>query len=173
MTSLTKVIWLLIAIAVGVVVLIVGTTVVANIAGQQPETITIDDAKNAQLTLRKDATFADPSTYEEISDRDFALVVKNPWANKDRRIILRGTIFQFDTVTGPDRFLAKVGTSTIGIGNNQTAQFIGMSTELDSFIEGDEIVLHVVVDGEYEYTSTSDKYTAVPRFQIGIIQRVG
>ncbi|MDZ7915241.1 MAG: hypothetical protein U5O16_25995 [Rhodococcus sp. (in: high G+C Gram-positive bacteria)] len=100
----------------------------------------------------------------------FALVVKNPWANKDRRIVLRGTIFQFDTVTGPDRFLANVGTSTFSVGNNQTAQFIGMSTELDSFIEGDEIVLHVVVDGEYEYTSTSDKFTAVPRFQIGIVQ---
>ena len=170
MTVLTKVIWFLIALAVGVAVLIVGTTVVANIAGSKPETVTIDDAKNAQLTLRQDPTFTDSSTYEEINDRDFALVVKDPWANRDRRIVLRGRIFQFDTVTGPDRFLANVGTSTIGIGNNQTAQFIGMGRELDSFIEGDEVILRVVVDGEYEYTSTSDKFTAVPRFQIGIIE---
>ncbi len=170
MTSLTKVIWLLIAIAVGVVALIVGTTVVANLAGSKPETITIDDAKNTQLTLRKDPTFTDSSTYEEINGRDFALVVKDPWANNDRRIVLRGKIFQFDTITGTDRFLANVGTSANGIGNNQTAQFIGIESELDSFVEGDEVILHVVVDGEYAYTSTSDKFTTVPRFQVGIIE---
>ncbi|MGV0154456.1 hypothetical protein ACSW29_14070 [Rhodococcus sp. GB-02] len=172
MTSLTKVIWFLIALAVGVVALIVGTTVVANLAGSKPETITIDNAKNAQLTLRKDPTFTDPATYEAIDSRDFALVVKNPWANKDRRIVLHGKIFQFDTTTGPDRFLADVGTSTIGIGNNQTAHFIGMSKELDSLIEGDEVTLYVVVDGEYGYTTTADKYTTVPQFQVGIIQSV-
>ncbi|MDV6274116.1 DUF2510 domain-containing protein [Rhodococcus erythropolis] len=173
MTSLTKVIWFLIALFVGVVALIVGTTVVANLAGEKPETITIDDATNTQLTLRKDPTFTDPATYQEIDSRDFALVVKNPWANRDRRIVLHGKIFQFDTATGPDRFLADVGASVNDVGNDQTAQFIGMSKELDSLIEGDEVTLYVVVDGEYSYTSTADYKLTVPRFQIGIIEMAG
>ena len=173
MTSLTKVIWFLIALAVCVVALIGGTTIVANLAGSKPETITIDDAENAQLTLRKDPTLTHPATYQEIDSRDFALTVKNPWANKDRRIILHGKIFQFDTATGPDRFLANVGTSASGIGNDQTAQFIGMSEELDSLVEGDEVTLYVVVDGEYSYTSTADDKLTVPQFQIGIIETAG
>lgn len=169
MTSLTKVIWFLIAIAVGAVVLIVGTTIVANLAGPKPETVTIDDSTYRQLMLRKDPTFTDPATYQAIDDRDLALIVKNPWVNQDRRIILYGTIFQFDTTTGTDRFLANIGTSSLGIGNSQNAHLVGTIGGLESFIEGDTVKLHAVTDGEYQYTS-SGKLITVPQFQVGLIE---
>lgn len=169
MTALTKVIWFLIALAAGVVALVVGTTVVANLAGSKPETVTIDDATYTQLMLRKDPTSTDPATYQEIDDRDLALIVKDPWANKDRRIVLYASIYQFDTITGTDRFLANVGTSPLGIGNSQNAQLVGTITGLESFVEGDTVKLHVVVDGEYQFTS-SGKEIVVPQFQIGIIE---
>ena len=169
MTALTKVIWFLIALAAGVVALIVGTTVIANLAGSKPETVTIDDATYTQLMLRKDPTSTDPATYQEIDDRDLALIVKDPWANKDRRIVLYASIYQFDTITGTDRFLANVGTSPLGIGNSQNAQLVGTITGLESFVEGDTVKLHVVVDGEYQFTS-SGKEIVVPQFQIGIIE---
>lgn len=51
----------------------------------------------------------DPSTYQAISAREFALLVKNPDANIGRKIVLYGAVTQFDTATGQNSFIARTG----------------------------------------------------------------
>lgn len=56
MTSLTKVIWFLIALFVGVVALIMGTTIVANLAGSKPEPTYLGSDAGAEATTRETKT---------------------------------------------------------------------------------------------------------------------
>ena len=120
--------------------------------------------------LQSDQTILDASTYEEITQRDFEMILKDVSAQSGRRIILYGSIRQFDSATGPDRFLADVGTSALGVGNFESAHLIGNSATLKPFVKDDRVKMHVVVDGEYSYTSTADFKLTVPQFQVGIIE---
>ncbi|QSE94211.1 DUF2510 domain-containing protein [Rhodococcus pseudokoreensis] len=122
------------------------------------------------LDASKDPTLLDPSTYEEINERDFAVILKNPWDHIGRRVILHGTVWQFDTATGSDHFLAEVGTSPTRLMNNERAYIDGRASVLAPFVEGDEVTMHVVVDGQKTYTSTEEKEITVPQFQVAMIE---
>ena len=52
----------------------------------------------------------DPSTYQALSAREFALLIKNPDASIGRKIVLYGVVTQFDTATGQNSFRAVTGT---------------------------------------------------------------
>ncbi len=122
------------------------------------------------LDSSNDPTLFKPSSYEEINERDFAIILKNPWDHVGRRVVLHGTVWQFDTATGGDHFLAEVGTSPTGLMNNERAFMVGKASLLAPFIEGDEVTMHVVVDGQMTYTSTEDEEITVPQFQVAMIE---
>ena len=137
-----------------------------------PEQAQRQEAVDTQLGLQSDPTLADPATYEELSKRDLDLIMKDIYSENGRRIVLYGSIRQFDSATGTGRFLADIGTSAIGVGNNESAHLIGDPVTLKPFVAGDEVKMFVLVDGEYSYTSTADFKLTVPQFQIRMIEMV-
>lgn len=159
-----KVLIPILAVLGGLIVIFVGVNI---LAGPAPSP-TMVESKPAKV----EQSISDSSTYREVDERELALILKDPDTNKGERIIVYGQIWQFDTRTGPDRFLADIGTNPLGIGNNQSAQLIGTESSLKTLVSGDKVRMHVIVDGEYSYTSTADHKLTVPQFQIGIIQPV-
>ncbi|MGQ5692158.1 DUF2510 domain-containing protein [Rhodococcus erythropolis] len=155
--------------------IVVATLIVAAVVNdalnpRQAEQQQQQQAISTRDDLQSDQTILDGSTYEEITQRDFELILKDVSVQSGRRIILYGSIRQFDSATGPDRFLADVGTSALGVGNFESAHLIGNSATLKPFVKDDRVKMHVVVDGEYSYTSTADFKLTVPQFQVGIIE---
>ncbi|MDI9905621.1 hypothetical protein [Rhodococcus sp. IEGM 1406] len=161
--------------AVAIVVLF-GAIVAANLGDDQDNSSTdrqqtrYQQSVDTRNKLHTDATLSDPSTYEEISKRDFEVILKDLRAQDGRRIVLYGSIWHFDGAVGLDRFLAHVGTSTSSIGNTESAHLVGDPAMLKPFVKGDDVKMFVVVDGEYSYTSKADVEITVPQFQIGIIE---
>lgn len=46
----------------------------------------------------------EPSSYRELSDRDMALVIKDPNSHKDERVVFYAKVTQFDSATGDCSF---------------------------------------------------------------------
>ncbi|WP_128970276.1 hypothetical protein [Rhodococcus opacus] len=53
----------------------------------------------------------DRGTYEQIGDRDFALLAKDPDAHKGRKLVIYGVVTQFDSATGKTTFRAETGAN--------------------------------------------------------------
>ncbi|WP_308262749.1 hypothetical protein [Rhodococcus erythropolis] len=127
-------------------------------------------AIDTRSDLQSDQTILDRTTYQEISSRDLEVILKDIRASSGQRIVLYGSISQFDSATGPGRFLASVGTSSLGVGNFESAHMVGDPATLKPFVKGDDVKMYVVVDGEFSYTSAADIKFTVPQFQVGIIE---
>ncbi|MFF8327900.1 DUF2510 domain-containing protein [Rhodococcus qingshengii] len=162
-----KVLIPILAVLGGLIVIIVGLSIVTS-----PSSTTKNIA--SETTPPKiEPNLADASTYKEVDERELALILKDMRAHAGQRIILYGTVAQFDSATGPGQFLADVGTSALGIGNYESAHMVGDPATLKPFVRDDEVKMFVVVDGEYSYTSTADYKLTVPQFKIGIIEMAG
>lgn len=153
----------------GIIILIVGIVV-----SSLTETTGTSRESRAPVAMDagKDPTLLDPATYEAITEREFAIILKNPREHTGRRIILHGTVRQFDTATGPNSFLAEVGaTPPAGrFDNTESALIIGAPATLERFVAKDKVTMHVLVDGQMTYTSAAKIEITVPQFQVGIIQ---
>jgi hypothetical protein len=56
----------------------------------------------------KDPSDLDPATYQSISARDFAILVKDPDSARGRKIVIYGSVTQSDAATGNKAFRATV-----------------------------------------------------------------
>lgn len=152
---------------------LIGLAIITNIGNSDsspaPETATAAPV----VPTPNEPDLRDASTYREVDERELALILKDPRPSEGERIIIYGKIWQFDTRTGPDRFFAQISTNANGAGNNDDAQLIGNAEDLKTFVDGDVVRMHVVVDGEFRYTSTAGKKMTVPQFQIGLIEMAG
>jgi|GEM_PF-1296838 len=161
---------------VGIIALIVIVTLVAAslindaLNPDQVEQQQYQQAIDTRNDLQSDQTILDPTSYKEISSRDLEVILKDVRANSGQRIVLYGSISQFDSATGPGRFLASVGTSSLGVGNFESAHMVGDPATLQPFVKGDDVKIYVIVDGEFSYTSAADIKFTVPQFQVGIIE---
>lgn len=163
----SKVLVPILAVLGGLIVVIVGLSIVAS-PSSTTKTTTSETAP-----AKVEPNLADASTYKEVDERELAMILKDMRAHAGQRIVLYGTVSQFDSATGPGHFLADVGTSALGIGNYESAYMVGDPATLKPFVRDDEVKMFVVVDGEYSYTSAADYKLTVPQFKIGIIETAG
>lgn len=160
----------------GIAVVVIAVAIVFNLINDNNKTDERQEQQQYQQAidtrddLQSDETILDPTTYKEISSRDLEVILKDVRASSGQRIVLYGSISQFDSATGPGRFLASVGTSSLGVGNFESAHMVGDPATLQPFVKGDDVKMHVIVDGEFSYTSAADIKFTVPQFQIGIIE---
>jgi hypothetical protein len=73
------------------------TTVVDSFAHDESSGSTSSSAEPQDVVNAADLG---PSTYENISPRDFAVLVKDPDVSKGRKTIVYGVVTQFDAATG-------------------------------------------------------------------------
>ena len=116
------------------------------------------------------------STYKPLSNRKFALLVKDPDSHAGERYKVFGWVFQFDAATGPDGFLADVGPKRKydQFGYTQRAALVADDSKLlKNIVEGDLVTMYATVIGAYNYDTQEGGATTVPQFDVNIIKRTG
>ncbi|MDM7488819.1 hypothetical protein QT969_10995 [Rhodococcus sp. CSLK01-03] len=127
----------------------------------------------ATTTQPEDPAKLDPATYQEISERDFALLVKDPDAFSGRKIVVYGRVTQFDSATGTDRFRADTAAvlqdSPYDYDENTAIEADDPALVAD-VVEDDIVKMYVEVDGSYSYDTQIGGRTTVPKFTVNIIE---
>ncbi|EKT80492.1 hypothetical protein WSS_A21998 [Rhodococcus opacus M213] len=132
------------------------------------------NAEKARLAAIEAAKW-DRATYETLSDRDFALVMKNPDANKGRKLVVYGHVTQFDSVTGPDRFRADTMAAPQDYSflyDNNTV-VTGTVPLLTNVVSGDFVTMYVEVSGSHTYSTTLGGETTVPKLNALMLDVTG
>jgi hypothetical protein len=98
----------------------------------------------------------DRQTYAAIGEREYAMLARNPDAEKGRRFVLYGYITQFDSVTGSSMFRA----NTSAVGGTQWYDFeLNTIVNFDptigqGVVEKDIVMLYAEIVGSQTYTTT-------------------
>lgn len=122
-----------------------------------------------------EAAKLDPATYESISDRDFALLMKNPDAAKGRKLVLYGVVSQFDSATGTTSFRANTAANPQdrSYDYDQNTVVTGASNVVANVVEEDFVTMYVEVVGSYSYDTQMGGSTTVPKVQANIVEVTG
>lgn len=136
-------------------------------------TVTPEELQAQEASKR---ALLDPSTYEEVTPREFALIAKDPEANSLRKIVLYGVVTQFDPATGAQGFRA----STDGVPHPRSYDFdqntilvVSDPSILKNVVEKDFVTLWVSGAESYTYDTQIGGSTTVPKFTVNIIKVTG
>lgn len=127
----------------------------------------------AQVELRAQQ---DPASYEQITERDWQMLTKDPDANTGRKIVLYGSVTQFDSVTGTTAFRANTAGEQMGRSYEYDVNTIvreGTPGAFDQVVEDDLITLYVEIAGTESYDTTVGGSTTVPVVQAYIVDVTG
>ncbi|KXX54562.1 hypothetical protein [Rhodococcus sp. LB1] len=140
----------------------------------QEEKVRAAEAERARVAAIEAARW-DRNTYESLGERDFALVAKNPDANKGRKLVVYGHVTQFDSATGTTQFRANTMASpqdrSYSYDNNTVVT--GAANVLANVVEDDFVTMYVEVTGSHSYSTTMGGSTTVPKFQAIMIDVTG
>lgn len=119
-----------------------------------------------------EAARSDPASYAQISDRDWALVERDPNAHAGERYVIYGHITQFDANTGPDGFRANTSGEPKGRWYDYDINtiVIAADSELVSDVVTDDLAtMYVEVLDAYSYQTTIGGEITAPRVHVNII----
>lgn len=117
--------------------------------------------------------------YKELTDRDMALLIKDPDAHKDERLVIYAKVTQFDSATGECSFRGEA--SGVPVDNpsdyKENIFLLGGSggvpcDELKDYVEDDEIKVLATSQGEVQYETAMRASMSVPQFRIDKIERL-
>jgi hypothetical protein len=135
----------------------------------EPEPAAIEaERRRAPVAARLDR-----STYESVSAREFALMVKNPDSWAGRKIVVYAVITQFDAATGATTFRADTGPAPVAdpydYDHNTfiTAHDAGM---VANFVKNDMVTMFAEVRGAITYPTQIGRSTTVPSLLVNIIE---
>jgi hypothetical protein len=113
-----------------------------------------------------------PTPHREISARDWQLIAKAPDSHMGERITVYGHVFQFDSATGPESFLARVDGVRHGRSYeyDTNAALVGSAAMLENVVEEDMFRADVTVLGSFSYSTQIGGSTTVPRLQVDKIE---
>lgn len=117
-----------------------------------------------------------PAAYEVLSERDFALLVKDPDSAEGRKIVLYGVVTQFDAATGTRQFRADTGPIQLDSAyayNQNTAVEARDAALVADVVEDDVVKMYVEVGGSVSYDTQIGGRTTVPGVIVNMIEIVG
>jgi len=114
----------------------------------------------------------DPSTYQSLSPRDYALLVKDPDSNKGRKIIVYGVVTQFDAATRKSELRANTGAQPGDYAENTMIEAHDPSL-LANVVRGDAVTMWCQVEGAETYKTQNGGQRTVPKFWVNIIKDAG
>lgn len=114
--------------------------------------------------------------YRGITQREYALIVKDPDAHEGEGLIVYGVVEQADSATG--RFELRLDTSAVAQRDAYDYEHntLVSTTDDDMFadvVQGDLVTLHAEVVGTYTYETTLGGEMTVPHLNVGIIEVTG
>ncbi|KUI15404.1 hypothetical protein AU191_06735 [Mycolicibacterium acapulense] len=119
-----------------------------------------------------DTTRLDRSTYATVTQRDFALMAKDPDAWAGRKIVVYGVITQFDSATGATSFRADTGPAPVMDVYDYDQNTMITARDADmvaNFVEKDRVTMYVEVQGSMTYETQIGGSTTVPSMTANII----
>jgi hypothetical protein len=152
-----------------------GLVRVSNLASNQSSTVTILSSKVDMRDAKVSLTGNSLAIFSNLSERDWALIAKDPLGNSGRLVVVYGYITQFDAATGLNQFRADVN----GVNSRTLYGFTGDNTFLSgevsllrNFVAKDYFVAKVIVRGSKTYTTTLNGSITVPQLEIVEISRL-
>lgn len=113
------------------------------------------------------------SEYKELAERDLAVLMKDPVAHKDERIVLYARVTQFDSATGGCTFRANAAHARMNSSwdYNHNVVFTSGSggipcDRLKGYVENDEIKVLARVSGLFNYKTVIGAEMSAPQFRI-------
>lgn len=133
-------------------------------------------SSRAAAAAAAEAERTNPASYEQVSTRDFALIVRDPSAARGRKLVLYGYVSQFDSATGTNQFRASVDSQPLGSWYEYDHNVVIKASDralVANVVEDDLITLWVEVDEPLTYDTTLGGSTTVPSFRLNMIEVTG
>ena len=115
----------------------------------------------------------DPATYQSLSSRDYALLVKDPDANKGRKIIVYGVVTQMDSATGNSQMRVDTDAQLGGDYSQNTMIDAKDPSILAKVVKGDIVSMWCEVKGALTYDTTNNGHMTVPNYWVYIVKDSG
>jgi hypothetical protein len=157
-------------VSAAIFVLLGGCAAVAAVMGGSHGT---KNNTTSSTTHQPSAQDLDPTNYQPISPRDYALLVKNPDAAKGRKLIVHGVVTQFDSATGTSDFRADTGAEPMERRYDYQQNTLVHAPDpaiLTKVVEKDMVTMYVDVAGSYSYDTQIGGHTTAPLFNVYIIK---
>lgn len=117
-----------------------------------------------------------PANYKPLTDRDFALLVKDPDAHASEMVIIYGQVSQFDAATGTSEFRANTGalppSGPVTIYEQNSYVTVPDPGLTANVVKDDVLRIYATVAGSYSYELQRGGETTVPRFTAYIIDNL-
>lgn len=153
---------------------------------QSPEEKAAAEQRAAEAKAKRDAELAaaqeklraqtDPATYEQITERDWLLIAKDPDAHIGRKVALYGAVTQFDSGTGTDTFRANTGAEPQDYSYKYDTNTIvseGTPGLFDQVVKDDLVTLYVEIVGALDYDTTIGGSATAPMVNAYVIEVTG
>lgn len=117
-----------------------------------------------------------PVTFATLSDRDWALLVKDPDAHEGQGVSLWACIVQFDTATGTSAFRGNALNRDAGSSwflDGENAVFQGDAGMLAPFVKDDIVAVTAIVRGTLSYDTVMGGSNSAPLFEVLSIKQAG
>ncbi|MFJ3405060.1 DUF4190 domain-containing protein [Promicromonospora sp. NPDC090134] len=121
------------------------------------------------------ATTPAPEEFVRLDAAQWASIAKDPDKAQGRAVVVFAEVMQFDSTTGPDRFLAGAGVDQPGSAYELETQSVFVAEEalLGGVEAGDVLKVHAVVDGSFTYENQIGGASTVPALTVAKIEDVG
>lgn len=119
-----------------------------------------------------EAARLDSASYAAISDREWAIVERDPDAYIGERYVLYGHVTQFDANTGPTEFLASTSGEPKRNWYDYEVATYAAAHDVETVrdvVTNDLVTLHVEVLGSYSYATVLGGFNSVPLVQVNVI----
>lgn len=109
-----------------------------------------------------------PISYEQLGDRDWALLVKAPDNYFGNAYVVWACVTQFDAATGEDTFRAQASyaNQTYWHSDGDNVLFTGTVADFSNVVEGDLVSMNTVSLGSFSYDTQVGGNTTVPWFKV-------
>ena len=136
-----------------------------------------EEAEAERIAAAEAAKFR-KSDYADLTAREFAKVVRDPDAHRGEKILVFGEVFQFDSFTGTDAFMANVD------GDRDPAEFgyvfydhnallVDNDAGFEDVVEDDHVAMWATVSGAYDYDTQIGGHTTAAMFTVEKIKVLG
>lgn len=148
----------------------------ASAAAEQSSIAAAAAAASASQEAAQQATEKDPSQYQQITDRDWSLIAKNPDAHAGEKVVVYGKVTQSDAAMGDNEMRVDVGGEQQDEGyeyDTNTVVEAGIPGIFGQVVEGDMVTMYARVDGSMSYDTQIGGSTTVPQLDVYVITVTG
>lgn len=152
-----------------------GSTVTA-VVGESTEQRQAREAAEAAAAAAAAAADADPASFQEIDERAWALVAKNPAAHIGEKYIIFGAVTQFDSATGPSAFRANTGAVQQENWYDYDVNTIvnaASAAAVADIVQDDLLKMYVKVEGAVTYDTSIGGSTTAPKVALKNYEIIG